>query len=153
MMLYRDGSLGRWMAGRVVFVGIIGRVRPVTVLHSMRLRVLGVVIGLTLCAIGVLSWMALPVLPVVGFAVATAALVVNSMTSRLSKPLCRDCGLDLSNEPTGPYGVACSECGRINQIGSPQNDEPVQDESLLTQSDATDQNSTSTGSESPDSLV
>ena len=134
-----------WVGG--LSSGIIERRVPVvTVLHSIRLRVLGVVIGLTLAAIGVLSWMALPVLPVVGFAVATAALVVNSMTSRLSKPQCLGCGHDFSGEPTGQYGVVCSECGRINQIGSPQ------DEGLLAQSDAADQDSTSTA-DSSDSLA
>lgn len=117
-----------------------------TVLHTMRLRVLGVVIGLALATIGVLSWMALPVLPVVGFAVAAAAVVVNSMTSRLSKPLCRGCGFDLSGEPAGQYGVVCTACGRIDPIGSPRfdepaDDQPVQDESSLARAEPTDQES------------
>lgn len=84
-------------------------------MQRVRLRVFAFVIGLTLATVGVVSWAALPLWPVVGVAVAAAAVAVNTMTARLKHPTCWSCGSDVSGLPAGQYGVICQQCGSINQ--------------------------------------
>lgn len=86
-------------------------------LGRMRMRALASVVALGLVAWGVIVFAALPALPVIGVAVAAAALVVNQVAARLDQPLCRDCGRDLSGEAPGTYGVCCPACGLVNQFG------------------------------------
>jgi len=84
-------------------------------MHKIRLRVLALLVATTLAAIGAVSLAALPVWPVVGFAVATVALAINGMTSRLNHPVCWGCGGDIAKIPSGEYGVICPACGSITQ--------------------------------------
>jgi len=85
-----------------------------TLVHRIRFRVLAFVLGLALAGFGAISWAALPALPVIGVAVATAAVVVRSMTSPLTSSACRGCGVDLAALPAGEHGVSCPACGRVN---------------------------------------
>lgn len=86
-------------------------------MHKIRLRVLALLVATALAAIGAVSLAALPVWPVVGVAVATFAFAMNSMTSRLSHPVCWGCGGDIAKIPSGEYGVICPTCGAITQAG------------------------------------
>lgn len=88
--------------------------KRMTMMHRIRLRVFAVLVGTTLAVIGAVSWAALPVWPVVLGAVATIALVVNGMTSRLNQPVCWTCGEDISKQAAGTYGAVCPKCGSLN---------------------------------------
>lgn len=90
--------------------------------QRLRLRVLGVVVAVALLAWGAVSWVALPVLPVVGVALITAAAMVNGMTHRLSHKPCWNCGEELRGSDTGVYGSICSKCGAINDRQAPDRD-------------------------------
>lgn len=83
--------------------------------HKTRLRVLAVVLAAIFAVIGVVTWAALPVVPVMGVALITVAAVVNQMTSRLAHPVCYQCGADLPAGRPGVYGVLCSGCGAVNE--------------------------------------
>ncbi len=83
--------------------------------HKIRLRVLAVVLAGIFAVIGVVTWAALPVMPVVGVALITVAAVVNQMTSRLTAAVCYQCGADLEAQKPGVYGVVCPGCGAVNQ--------------------------------------
>ena len=86
-----------------------------TWVHKIRLRMLAILVGVLLTAIGVISFAAAPVWPVIGVAFATVALVFNTMTSRLSAPVCWGCGKDIAKQPSGEYGVVCPGCGTLTQ--------------------------------------
>lgn len=86
-----------------------------TWIHKTRLRVLALLVGTVIAVIGVVSWAALPVWPVVGVAFATVAVVFNTMTSRLAQPVCWGCGQDLAQAQPGEYGVICPNCGALTQ--------------------------------------
>lgn len=83
-------------------------------LQRIRLRVFAVLVATVLAVVGAVSWAALPLWPVVGFAVATIAFAVNGMTSRLDQPVCWTCGEDVSKQSPGEYGVICPGCGSLN---------------------------------------
>ena len=83
--------------------------------HKIRLRVLAVVLAGVFAVIGVVTWAALPVVPVVGVALITVAAVVNQMTSRLTAAVCYQCGADLKAQRPGVYGVVCPGCGAVNE--------------------------------------
>ncbi len=83
-------------------------------MHRLRLRVLALLVAATLAAIGIASAVAWPVWPVLGFAAAAAALVVNRMASRLDESTCLSCGADLTGQPHGQHGVICPACGGIS---------------------------------------
>ncbi len=70
-------------------------------------------VGLT--ALGVISITAIPVWPVLGVAVATVALVLNTLTRQVSLTTCLGCGGSLANAPTGAHGRICPGCGAINE--------------------------------------
>ncbi len=102
-----------------------------TLLHRLRLRAAAIVAATILAGFAVVSLAGLPAWPVVGVAVATLAVAVNKLTSRLHGAPCMGCGHDLSKvEPTA-YGLPCPHCGTLNQYlprpGSPP-DEPPADE-------------------------
>ncbi|MEM8756860.1 MAG: hypothetical protein AAGF47_03665 [Planctomycetota bacterium] len=82
-------------------------------LYKLRLRAFAVLVGLSLAAVGVVSMVSAPVWPVVAGAVAIAAVVVNTVASRLTQPVCIGCGTVLDNQPVGQYGVVCPSCGTI----------------------------------------
>jgi predicted RNA-binding Zn-ribbon protein involved in translation (DUF1610 family) len=91
-----------------------------TLMHKVRLRVLALVVATTLAAIGAVSLAALPVWPVVGVAVATFALAMNTMTAKLGKAVCWGCGTSIAGQPVGEYGVVCPQCGAVSQIAAAQ---------------------------------
>lgn len=88
-------------------------------MSRIRLRVLAFTVGLAFTAIALISWAAMPVLPVIGVAVAAVAVGVNQMTSRLKQPVCHGCGRPLGDSPSGQYGVICKHCGSLTQVGEP----------------------------------
>lgn len=83
--------------------------------HTTRLRVFAVMVAIILAAIGVITWAALPVVPVLGVALITVAAVVNQMTARLDYAVCFQCGGDLDAQKPGVYGVICPGCGAVNE--------------------------------------
>jgi len=87
-----------------------------TLPSRIRLRLLALVIGVPLATVGVISlspsWAALPL---VGMAVYAFTVSVNKVSHRLAQPTCWTCGHDLSAQPLGDYGVACPDCGSLNQ--------------------------------------
>lgn len=83
-------------------------------LRKLRLRAFGVVVAILLAAFAAVSWVSAPVWPVIGVAVTAVAIAVNTIGSRLSQPRCMACGHDLTDEPAGPHGVICPDCGSIN---------------------------------------
>lgn len=84
----------------------------------MRLRALALVLGIALLALGAISLTAIPAWPVVGVAVAFAAMAVNRAAARLDQPICLSCGHDIAAEPAGEHGVVCSKCGSVNDSAS-----------------------------------
>jgi hypothetical protein len=84
-------------------------------LHTIRRRVLWIAVGVGVTTLGVISMTTIPAWPVVGIAVATLAIVVNSMASRLSDPICLGCGVDLKGQPRGEHGTICPHCGSIQE--------------------------------------
>lgn len=84
-------------------------------IHRMWLRILALVLAAGLTAFGLISISAAPLWPVVGVAVATVALFWNSMTSRLDKPLCLNCGDELNQTVGTQYGIICKSCGCLNE--------------------------------------
>jgi hypothetical protein len=85
----------------------------VTFLHSMRRRVMWIVVGVGLTTLGVISMTTLPAWPIVGAAVATIALVLGGMTRSLKGEVCLGCGNSISGLPHGDYGVICPGCGHV----------------------------------------
>ncbi|MAY73655.1 MAG: hypothetical protein CMJ31_02830 [Phycisphaerae bacterium] len=88
---------------------------PVTWFHRLRLRVLAIVLAGGLAVFAMISWLALPALPVIGVAVITVAAVVNTVTHRLASPVCWQCGEDIGEAPKGVHGAMCRGCGAVNQ--------------------------------------
>jgi hypothetical protein len=84
-------------------------------MNILRRRALWVVVGAGLTVLGVLSLTAVPAWPVVGVAVAAAAIVLNSLTARLQATTCLGCGGDLAGQPNSPHGRMCPTCGTINE--------------------------------------
>ncbi len=78
------------------------------------MRALAALLGVSIAAFGLIAWAALPVLPVVGVAVATVAVMINTVAARLDEAMCRDCGQDLVGEAVSDYGVVCPRCGLLN---------------------------------------
>lgn len=89
--------------------------RGLTWLGRVRFRVAVIVIGVPLALFGALSlapvWLAVSV---VGVA-AAVTMTWNRVTSRLGDHVCWTCGHDLKDEPQGVHGVACPQCGALNQ--------------------------------------
>lgn len=86
-----------------------------TWMHRLRLRVLALIVGAAFTAIGIISFAAMPVWPVIGVAVAAVAVAFSSVTSRLAHPVCWGCGQDIATQPLGEYGATCPHCGAVNQ--------------------------------------
>ena len=84
-------------------------------MSQIRRRALWVVVCMGATALGVIAWTTIPAWPVVGVAVATVAILLNSITARISTSSCLSCGLDLSSQPTGVHGRICPGCGAVNE--------------------------------------
>lgn len=83
-------------------------------LHTIRMRVLTVLLALALASWIAISLIALPAWPVVGVAIITAAAAVNQLTAKLGTAVCGGCGKDLAGTGLGAYGMECPHCGRLN---------------------------------------
>jgi len=59
----------------------------------------------------------LPWVPMVGVAMAAAAVSVSKLTLRLAHPTCFSCGHDLSDQPICTHGIACPGCGAVRSPG------------------------------------
>lgn len=86
-------------------------------MERIRLRALAILLGLGLAVVAMLSLTSLPAWPVVGFAVATVAVALNSVTQRLKSPVCWGCGGDIARLPSGEHGVTCPTCGTVTPPG------------------------------------
>jgi hypothetical protein len=109
----------------------------VTFLHQVRRRVLWIVAGVGVTTFAVASMTTLPVWGVVVGAVATIALVLNTMTSRLHHNVCLGCGVSIAELPHGEHGVICLQCGHISSAMhlNDQHTGPVVDPEALDQQD------------------
>ena len=87
-------------------------------ISRIRLRALGYLLAIGLFALGVISLTALPAWPVLGFAVACAAVAVNRLGARLEAPVCLQCGAGLDVRSASEHGVFCAGCGAVNQPGT-----------------------------------
>lgn len=81
----------------------------------MRLRALAWLLGIALAAFATVAVSGVSWVPVMFGAVAAAAVSLSKTARRLSKPTCLECGVDLSGEPVGTYGIICRECGAVHQ--------------------------------------
>lgn len=84
-------------------------------MRKLRLRALAYVLGLGLATMAMISLTSIPVWPIVGVAVACVAVALNSIGSRLDRPVCYSCGQDIGSEPIGVHGRICPGCGSINE--------------------------------------
>ncbi len=82
--------------------------------RKLRLRALAILVGGTLTALAIASFLSLPAWPVIGVAVATVAVVISKMASKLSQPLCLTCGANLADQRSSDHGVICPGCGTLN---------------------------------------
>lgn len=129
--------LGEWIRSKRLVVE-----RQMAYLHKLRLRALGILVGLGLTALGIVSMTTAPAWPVVVGAVAVAALVVNKVAAQLSHTVCIGCGKKIDDAaPVGVYGVVCPNCGTISASSrSEPSDEHVSlDESLAPIDDVADE--------------
>ena len=85
-----------------------------TFLHQIRRRVMWIVAGVGVTTLAVVSWTTLPAWGVVVGAVATIALVINTLTARLHQDICLGCGANVANQPHGEHGIICLKCGHIS---------------------------------------
>jgi len=93
-------------------------------LDGLRLRAFGFVVAICIAVFGAVSWLAVPLLPAIGVAVATAAFVLNGFGTR-AVTTCHGCGRDLRHLSSGTHGLMCPDCGTICQFPS-EHDEPDQ---------------------------
>ncbi|MEC9374521.1 MAG: hypothetical protein VYC34_11790 [Planctomycetota bacterium] len=106
-----------------------------TFVGKLRLRLFVFIIGVPLAAVGAIalspSWAALPV---VGVAFYALSVGLNKTSQRLTQIKCWTCGKDLRDLPAGEHGVACPDCGTLNQpfhlalVPSDDNDLDLDDE-------------------------
>jgi hypothetical protein len=83
-------------------------------LHRIRRQVVWVaatVLGLAAAAIFLT---AVPALPVIGAALATIAVAVQSLGRDLKADRCMNCGESIAAEPRGTHGFVCPKCGAID---------------------------------------
>jgi hypothetical protein len=84
-------------------------------MRKLRLRAMAFLVGVGLAALAMISLTSIPAWPIVGVAVACVAVALNSMASRLDRPVCYSCGTNIANEPIGVHGRICRSCGSINE--------------------------------------
>ncbi len=82
---------------------------------QLRWRALAWVLGIALCTAATVIMTGVAWMPMVGAAVVAAAVSINRVASKLSKPVCYGCGRDLSGQPMAHLGVLCPGCGAIHQ--------------------------------------
>ena len=80
---------------------------------GLRLRAFIWVLGIALCTFAAVTFGAISWIPAVGVAVAAAAMSLNKLAARLSRPTCMGCGHDLSGQVLATWGRVCPECGAL----------------------------------------
>lgn len=85
-----------------------------TFLHILRRRVLWTVVCVAAATLAVVSWTALPALPIVAGGVAAIALAVNTLAARLRQDACLGCGESIAGRPHGEHGIICPSCGHLS---------------------------------------
>jgi ribosomal protein L32 len=84
-------------------------------MDTIRRRVLWVLVGIAATTVAVIAWTTMPAWPVVGVAVATLVVAVNTITSRLKHDVCLACGADMRNVAASAYGSVCPCCGQVHE--------------------------------------
>ena len=84
-------------------------------ISSLRLRALIWVVGIALATTAAILLTSASWVPVVGVAIAAAAVSINKVAAKLSKPVCWGCGHDLTGVPVGEHGGLCPNCGSVHQ--------------------------------------
>ena len=106
----RDGATGVAGLGQRLGAGRawVSRLRFKTLLWTVA------IVAATTAAIALtsVSWV-----PVVGAACAAMVMSVNKAHARMARPICWNCGHDVSKEPMSGYGRACPGCGSLNAPG------------------------------------
>lgn len=90
---------------------------PTAWINQTKYRALAWVAAIVLATVTTITVIGAPWVPVVGVAVAAAAMSMAKITSRLVQPTCLECGHDLSKEPVSVQGIACPSCGSVNSPG------------------------------------
>lgn len=102
----------------------------VSLIHRLRLRVLGLLLGLVLASLATISLTTIPAWPVVGVAVAAAYVGVNRIMARITPSSCPSCGSSLKGLNASANGIVCPECGSVGlgRMGESPLDTPDIDE-------------------------
>ncbi len=91
--------------------------RRIEWIQGLKLKAVAWLAAIVLASITTIAIAGMPWVPVVGVAIAAAAVSVSKLTLRLAGPVCLSCGHDLSNEPASDQGIACPACGSIRSAG------------------------------------
>ena len=83
-------------------------------MHRIRTRVVWVLVGVVAMTIGVIVWTTIPAWPIVGVAVATLVMAINTISQKLSPDACYSCGVTLKDQPSSEHGKLCAACGTVN---------------------------------------
>ncbi len=83
-------------------------------LEKARVRVVWLMVGICATTLGVIAWTTIPAWPVLGVAVATLVVAINSLTTRLDKDRCLACGHTLRDARWSEHGGLCTKCNQIN---------------------------------------
>ncbi len=81
---------------------------------SLRAKVIMCVLGILAAGVGMIALIGGAWIPVIGGAIAAAAVTVYRVTHRLDKPRCMGCGQDMTGIPVGQHGAVCPKCGSIH---------------------------------------
>lgn len=93
---------------------------------TLRWKALAYLLGIALATAATILVTGMAWVPIVGVAVAAAAVSLNKVASRLSSPVCWTCGHDLRDQPRTPMGIVCPACGGIHQpLPGSSNDEAL----------------------------
>lgn len=91
--------------------------RRIEWIQGLKLKALAWLAAIVLASITTIAVAGMPWVPVVGVAIAAAAVSVSKLTHRLGSPVCLSCGHDLTSEPASDHGIACPACGSIRSAG------------------------------------
>jgi len=83
-------------------------------ISRIRIKTLAWVLAIVLAGIATVSLVGGGWVPVVGVALAAAAMSVSRMAAKLDTPRCMNCGHDMAGVSVGVYGVHCPACGSIH---------------------------------------
>jgi hypothetical protein len=83
-------------------------------ISTLRYKALAWVLGIMLAAVATVSFIGGGWVPVLGVALAAAAVSVHRLAAGLDRPRCMQCGTGLDGQPGSAYGVVCPACGGVN---------------------------------------